>query len=155
MDAAIAGILGATIGGIAGVLGGLVTQGLQSKTDRAKWARDKQVEAYTSAIRYLVRVSNKRSSITAEGVTVLGKDAMKEWFDEISEALAWLTSLTIYCSEKERDNVINGSARLNATAASFLQQGAGHANITQVAHDVCISISESARRDIGASVKNA
>jgi hypothetical protein len=152
MDAGAAGILGATIGGVTGVIGGLMTHRLQSKSDRKKWARDKQVEAYSSAIRYLVRVQNKRSLITAEGHTVLGQDAMKEWFDEISEAIAWLISLTIYCSEDERKGVANGSKRLNDAAAGFIQGGSAHVNIIQTAHDVCIEIAESARRDIGANV---
>ena len=151
LDAASAGILGATIGGVTGVIGGLITHRLQSNTDRSRWARDKQVEAYSSAIRYLVRIQNKRSMITTQGQTVLGQDAMKEWFDEISEAIAWLISLSIYCSERERRRVLDGSKRLNDAVAGFIQDGA-HVNITQTARDVCIEIAESARRDIGASV---
>lgn len=151
MDAASAAILGATIGGVTGVIGGLITHLLQSKTDRGKWARDKQVEAYSSAIGYLVRIQNKRSKITAQGQTVLGEDAVKEWFDEISEAIAWLISLSIYCSERERQRVLDGSKRLNRAAAGFIQNGT-HVNITETARDVCIEIAESARRDIGGSV---
>lgn len=140
-----------TIGGVTGVIGGLITHRLQSNTDRRKWARDKQVEAYSSAIRCLVRVQNKRSMITAQGQTVLGQDAMKEWLDEISEAIAWLISLSIYCSERERRRVLDGSKRLNDAAVGFIQDSA-HVNITQTARDICIEIAESARRDIGASV---
>lgn len=97
----------------------MITHSLQSKIYREKWVRDKRVEAYSNTIRYLVRVLNKRSMITSEGQTVLGKDAMREWFDEISEVRAWLTFLTIYCSERERNNVVKGAAKLNTAAASF------------------------------------
>ena len=152
MDADSAGILGATIGGVTGLVGGLITHRLQSASDRKKWARDKQVEAYSSSIRYLVRVQNKRSLITAEGQTVLGQDAMKEWFDEISEAIAWLISLTIYCSENERQSVLDDSKRLNDAAAGFIQGGSAHVNIIQTAHDMCIAVAESARRDITVNV---
>jgi hypothetical protein len=58
--------------------------------------------------------------ITSEGQTVLGKDAMREWFDEISEVRAWLMFLTIYCSGRERNNVVKGAAKLNTAAASFI-----------------------------------
>ena len=69
MDAAVAGLIGAAIGAIAGMTGTLITAYLQAKQEHMKWMRDKRVEAYSNTIRYLVRALNKRSILTFEGGT--------------------------------------------------------------------------------------
>jgi hypothetical protein len=69
MDAAVAGLIGAALGAIAGMAGTLITAYLQAKQEHIKWIRDKRVEAYS--IRYLVRALNKRSMLTLEGSTLI------------------------------------------------------------------------------------
>ena len=88
MDAAIAGLIDAAIGSVAGMAGTLITSYLQVKQEHAKWIHDKPVEACSNTIRYLVRALNKRSSLSIEDSTlirVMGKDVIKEWFDDLSE----------------------------------------------------------------------
>lgn len=106
MDSGVAGLIGAGIGALAGVAGTLITNHLQAKQERLKWLRDKRVESYSNTIRYLTRALNKRSEISIDSgslVTVMGKNVTKEWFDDLSEALAWFSSLSIYCSESQQN----------------------------------------------------
>src|SRR5437588_6497837 len=98
MDSTVAALIGAAIGALAAITSVFITSTLQAKQERRNWLRDRKQEAYANSIKYIVRVLNKRSIITAEGSTVLGKDAQKEWFDDMSEVLTWMTNLSIYCS---------------------------------------------------------
>ena len=50
---------------------------------------------------------------------VLGKDIIKEWFDDISEVQAWLASLTIYCSEEQRNAIRKISGEINEVVSNF------------------------------------
>lgn len=107
MDSAVAGLIGAGIGAVAGTL---ITTYLQAKQERLKWLRDKRVESYSNTIRYFTGALNKRSSISIKSgalVTIMGQDAVKEWFDDLSESLVWLSSLLIYCSENQQEEIIN------------------------------------------------
>jgi hypothetical protein len=104
MDSAVAGLIGAGIGAVTGIAGTFITTYLQARQERLKWLRDKRVESYSNTIRYLTRALNKRSSISIESgnlVTAMGQDVIKEWFDDLSESLVWLSSLSIYCSENQ------------------------------------------------------
>jgi hypothetical protein len=152
MDSAIAGLLGAGIGALAGLTGAVVTNRLQSRVDQHKWLRDRRVEAYTSAIRFLIRVSNKRSQITAAGTTVLGQDAIKEWFDDLNEARSWLTSLLVYCSDREREKLTSAIAALNAAAAQMLSSGLAASKLVDAAQAACVVVADSARSDIGSDM---
>jgi hypothetical protein len=149
MDAALAGLIGAGIGALAGIAGAMLTYVLQTRLEREKWLRDRRVEVYTNAIRYLIRVSNKRSILTAEGVTVLGQDAVKEWFDEISEARSWLTSLLIYCSQQEQPKLNAAIERLNKAVADFLTARGSPGDLIESAQATCLQVAESARKDVG------
>jgi hypothetical protein len=149
MDAALAGLVGAGIGALAGIAGAMLTYVLQTRLEREKWLRDRRVEVYTNAIRYLIRVSNKRSILTAEGMTVLGQDAVKEWFDEISEARSWLTSLLIYCSRQEQPRLNAAIERLNKAAADFLTSRGSPGDLIESAQATCLQVAESARKDVG------
>lgn len=155
MDATIAGLVGAGIGAVAGIAGALITHVLQARLERERWLRDKRVEAYTSAVRYLIRLSNKRSIITAEGVAVLGTDVVKEWFDDISDARSWLTSLLIYCSDRERPHLTVVIQSLNTAAADFIEAGSPPGRLVDSAQAACVQVAASARRDIGAGVLEA
>jgi len=81
MNAAIAGLIGAAIGAMAGIVGAFVTQYLQARAAARNWLRDKREGAYSNALRYLLRVHNKRSQLefTEKGLTVpvLGEDVQK------------------------------------------------------------------------------
>lgn len=105
MDSALAGLLGTAIGALAAIVATLVASTLQTRQEHHVWLRDRKQEAYANSIKYIVRVLNKRSIITAEGLTILGQDAQKEWFDDMSEVLTWMTSLSIYCSSSQKEKI--------------------------------------------------
>lgn len=160
MDAAVAGLVGAAIGAVAGILGTIITHYLQSSQDNKKWLRDKREEAYLSAIRFLLRVVNKRSVITATGLTVLAQEDVKEWFDDISEAQSWLTSLTIYCSESEKNTIVKLSSEINDSVSALVGAQGDKIRKTDVSGNILDTISKayiqlliSARRDIGREIR--
>ncbi|MCB1824404.1 MAG: hypothetical protein H6974_15560 [Gammaproteobacteria bacterium] len=105
IDPAVAGLIGAGIGAIAGMSGTLMGQILQSKRENKKWLLSRKEDAYSNSLRYLLKALNKRSKLTADGIAVLAKEDMPEWFSDLSEAQAWITSLTIYCSEDVRETI--------------------------------------------------
>ncbi|MBV9708650.1 MAG: hypothetical protein JO125_14725 [Chloroflexi bacterium] len=71
MDSAVAGFMDA----VAATLSAFVASALQARQEPRIWFRDRGQEAYANAVKYIVRVSSKRSIITADGLTVLGQDA--------------------------------------------------------------------------------
>ncbi len=123
MDATVAGLIGAIIGALAVVLSTIVTYTLQAVQEHRKWLRDKRQEAYANSVKYLLRVISKRSEISMQSgqlITVLGKDVTKEWFDEMSEALTWMTILALYCPSKQRRPILEAVAKVKMTIADIL-----------------------------------
>jgi len=53
MDSAVAGLIGAGIGALAGLLGSVFTTYFQTAQEHQKWLRDKRAESYSNTIRYL------------------------------------------------------------------------------------------------------
>ena len=156
MDSAVAGLIGAGIGASAGIAGTLISTYLQMKQERLKWLRDKRVESYSNTIRYLTRVLNKRSSISIESgnpVTVMGQDVIKEWFDDLSESLVWLASLSIYCSENQKKEIINAFRVVEQAVSDVVTSNSHPSNIHNTISSVLDNIIECARRDIGRAVK--
>jgi hypothetical protein len=59
----------------------------------------------------LVRALNKQSSLSIEGGTLtsaMGKDEIKEWFDELSEILVWLSSVSMDFSKSQQSKIGRG-----------------------------------------------
>lgn len=156
MDSAVAGLIGAGIGAVAGIAGTLITTYLQAKQERLKWLRDKRIESYSNTIRYLTRALNKRSSISIESgtlVTIMGQDVVKEWFDDLSEALVWLSSLSIYCSENQQQEIINAFRVVEQAVSDFISSDSRSLNLQSVISSVLDSVIECARRDVGRAVR--
>ncbi len=156
MDSAVAGLIGAGIGAVAGIAGTLITTYLQAKQERLKWLRDKRVESYSNTIRYLTRALNKRSSISIESgtlVTIMGQDVVKEWFDDLSEALVWLSSLSIYCSENQQQEIINAFRVVEQAVSDFISSDSRSLNLQSVISSVLDGVIECARRDVGRAVR--
>jgi hypothetical protein len=152
MDAAIAGLIGAGIGAVAGLAGSLISHALSTRLQHRVWLRDKRNEAYAGTLRYLGRVLRKRSKISAEAGAILGADAVKEWFDDLNEAQTWMSSVSIYCSEAYRKTVSEAAQSLDEAINSLLNAGARAAGgktsvLTDIdrIHDVILDI---ARKDM-------
>jgi hypothetical protein len=104
MDSALAGLIGAGIGAIAGLTGAVVNYRLSLRSQHANWLRDKRQEAYSSTLRYLLRSSGKRSGIEADGTPFIGQDAIKELFDDLSDARSWLLTLHLLLAIASNSN---------------------------------------------------
>jgi hypothetical protein len=121
MSSAIAGLIGAAIGALAGVTGAFISQRMQARATRERALLSKKEEAYSSTLRYLLRAQNRRSAISAEsGQPYIGEEAVIEVFDDLVEAQFWASSLTIYCSEEQRETVKKVSRDLNEAVANFV-----------------------------------
>jgi hypothetical protein len=156
MDAAIAGLIGAAIGAVAGMAGTLTTTYLQAKQEHAKWIRDKRVEAYSNTIRYLVRALNKRSSLSIEGgnlTSVMGKDVIKEWFDDLSEILVWLSAASIYCTKSQQSKIAHATQVVNKAVCDFVNSSSAASELQSVISSALGIVEECARQDVGRVVK--
>jgi hypothetical protein len=120
VSTAVAGLIGAAIGATAGIVAAFITQHLQTKAERKKWLRTKREEAYSNTLRFLLKTLNRRSGLSSDGMAYLGKDAIKEWFDDIVEAQIWANYLTIYCSEGQKGSIAEVASKLNETVSKFL-----------------------------------
>jgi hypothetical protein len=116
--AALAGLIGAVIGGVATLAGSAVTSRLQARLEAVKWARDRKAEAYDSTIRYFLRAANRRSEFSAEGGPYVAKAQVGEFFDDLVEAQYWLAVLTTLCGEGQRERERDSPRRRRGSAAS-------------------------------------
>jgi hypothetical protein len=129
MDSTVAGLIGAAIGALAAIASAFVTSTLQARQEHRTWLRDRKQEAYANSVRYILRVLNKRSKVTAEGMTFLGQDVMKEWFDDMSEAEIWLTALSIYCSPAQRAQIVGTLDGVRKAISGFISSDTLHDRI--------------------------
>lgn len=120
MDSAVAGLIGAGIGAVAGMTGTLLSQLLQSRRENKKWLITRKEDAYSNTLRYLLKVLNRRSKITAKGVAVLSQEDMPDWFTDLSEAQSWITSLTIYCSHDVRKTIKLIAGKYNSAMSTLM-----------------------------------
>ncbi|MDB4893204.1 MAG: hypothetical protein JWL61_5059 [Gemmatimonadetes bacterium] len=148
MDSTIAGLIGAGLGSVAGLSGTVLAHSLQRRQERATWLRNKQLEAYSSTLRYVLRLLHKRSSITSSGQAVLGQEAIKEWFDDLAEIHSWLAVLTVCCSAESRRDLAPVQRQLSEISDHALQGGLMSQNVYAslvAAYDALVGC---ARRDL-------
>ena len=154
MNPTLAGFLGAIIGAIAGLLGGIISQTLQARSHRKQWLRDKKVEAYSNVLRYLLRFSGKRSALSAGGSAVLGQDAVKEWFDDLSEARYWLAVLSVYAAQAERSHIVAIGQVVNDAATRYIEAGS-QPELLNTIMSAYYELVDCAHRDIALDVAQA
>jgi len=148
MDATVAGLVGAGLGSAAGLSGTVLAHMLQRRQERATWLRNKQLESYSSTLRYVLRLLHKRSSISASGQAVLGQDSVKEWFDDLAEIHSWLAVLTVCCSAESRRELAPVQRKLSEISDRALEGGV----LSQDAYSSLVSgydvLVSCARRDL-------
>jgi hypothetical protein len=128
VSSAIAGLIGAAIGALAGIAGAFISQRMQARATQERTLQSKREEAYSSTLRYLLRVQNRRSGISA-GHIYIAQESFKEFVDDMVEAQFWASTLTIYCSEEQRETVKKVSRDLNETVADFVSGELAHRSI--------------------------
>jgi hypothetical protein len=116
--AALAGLLGAVIGGGATLLGSLLASRQQAGHERDKWLRDWRASAYHNTVRYLLRTANLRSEIGVEPGPLMAMRQVPEFFNDLVEAQYWLAVLTTVCGRRQRAVLEGASRRLNQLIAS-------------------------------------
>jgi hypothetical protein len=120
MDSALAGLLGAVIGAGAGLAAAWLTSSLQARREKARWLLETRVKAYGSAIRHLYRAGYRMSKLSPEGVAFIGEAEVKEWFDDVTEALYQVVWLTIVCGDSQYATVQKAQADLDRAVAGVV-----------------------------------
>lgn len=105
MDAGLAAVIGALVGGLTTTLGGLFASSQAATRERLQEERKARETAYGNTIRYLLLVQNRRSGVSAEGVPFLPKEAQAEWFVDLIEAQYWMTWLLTVCTDANRPHL--------------------------------------------------
>jgi hypothetical protein len=153
MSAAVIGLIGATVGALATLLGGMLTQRLQDRRDDAKWRRDKRTEAYDGALRHLLRAANLRSEFAGgAGEAVLRQEHQREWFDDLVQAQFWMHTVSQYCEPEQLPNVLETTRQLDShihrllSSQSFDQKGF---SIWATLQRCITAVTASARADAG------
>ena len=116
MAVAVIGLVGVLIGTVLAQLGAVFVDRRQARNESARWRRDQKVAAYDGAIRYLLRFSNRRSSLAVEGgriSSILSQEHVREMFDDLVEAQFWLHILTSRCGARQAIRVREAAATLD------------------------------------------
>lgn len=116
MDNAIAGLVGTIVGATSAISAVLLTHYFTRTREEAKqvqehaleherWLRDQRQSCYHNAVKYLIRV--RAVGALANNVTkfTLPQDAPQDWYDDIAETNAWLSSLHYYCGDEYHDEI--------------------------------------------------
>lgn len=155
MDAAIAGFLGAIVGGAATFGGTVVSNSQQAGRERKKENKQRKVEAYSNSIRSLIRVAHRRSTFSAKTSDALGEEIVASWFDDIVDAEYWLTILTAACGSRHRESIQKAAQALFEEIDRFRREsefadaiGPTRAPLLAVFSAYRV-VSEAARGDIG------
>jgi hypothetical protein len=98
LDPALAGFLGAIIGGAATFSGTLVANLQQARRAGAEGRQARKTEAYGNSLRSLLRAAHRRTLVTGEGRPT--EEYFGGWLDDCIEAEYWLTILTTACGAK-------------------------------------------------------
>jgi len=153
MSAAFIGLVGATVGALATLLGGMLTQRWQDRRDNAKWRRDKRADAYDGALRHLLRAANLRSEFAGgTGGAVLKQEHQREWFDDLVQAQFWMHAVSQYCEPDRLLNIRSATMLLDTHvdrmlfSPSFDQKGF---SIWEALQRCITTVIESARADAG------
>lgn len=116
MDTAVVGLVGAALGAAGALTAVFLTHHYAQKREerkhareqeqeKSRWLRDQRQSCYHNAVKYLIRVRAIGAHVKNTGVIKLPEDAPSSWYDDISEASAWLTSLHYYCGDDYHDDI--------------------------------------------------
>ena len=151
MDPALAVLLGALVGGGATFLGTIVSNAQQARHTREQQRLDRKVEAYSNSLRSLLRAAHRRSELTVESgslVSIMGKDMVAAWFDDLVDAEYWTTVLTTACGSRQRPNIQAAAEQLHDTIERFTT---GDPSLSPLGalREVYKTVATAARADIG------
>lgn len=73
--------------------------------EKERWLRENRQRAYHNASKYLFRVAAIGAKVKNTESIKLPEDADQEWYADISEANAWLSTVHYYCSQEKYDAI--------------------------------------------------
>ena len=73
------------------------------EAEYSRWLRENRQEAYHNALKYLFRVAAGGAKLETKDNPILPHDADPEWYKDIAEANAWLSTVHYYCSVEKYD----------------------------------------------------
>jgi hypothetical protein len=86
VDAGLAAVIGAGIGGATAIVGSFATTVLSARATRSQWRRSQAADGYANSLRYLTRAVAVRSRFTSRGRAVLSKDDVHQFFVDLADA---------------------------------------------------------------------
>jgi hypothetical protein len=150
LDPALAGLLGALVGGGATVAGSILGNTQQARHERRDRHEQRKVEVYSNSLRSLLRAAHRRSEVQVESgklMSIMGKDMIATWFDDLVDAEYWTTVLTTACGSRQRA-VVQEAARALHQAVNMFVSSSGIPP-QQELEKVYEAIADAARQDIG------
>jgi hypothetical protein len=73
--------------------------------EKVRWLRENRQRAYHNALKYLFRVAAIGAKAKNTQSLKLPDDADEDWYSDISEANAWLSTVHYYCSPERYDDI--------------------------------------------------
>ena len=154
-SAALFGLLGAVVGGGFTMLGALLSGRQQDRSERNRAARARREQAYSNALRHLLRATNRRGKIDiSSGRVVPILTDVESMFDDLVEAQYWVAVVTTVCSagqqgkldaaRKQMDDFVRGFAN-GAIRIDVDKKHAGPFGEVEHVYEVVLS---SARADL-------
>jgi hypothetical protein len=159
VDSGITALIGAAIGASSAIISSWITFLLQKRNEHRKWLRDKKQEAYSNAMRYLLRTKYKRSKVLAGGTTVLSREDTKEWFDDIIMLMDSLVSLSVITPREYAKGISKQATEVKRQIEDiFYSEGRGKVSIPSFIKsldDLEQAIKAAAARDMSGEAKKA
>jgi hypothetical protein len=121
-SAALFGLLGAVVGGGFTMLGTLLSGRQQDRVQRNQAARQRREQAYSNAIRHLLRATNRRSELRIESgrlLPMLSKADIAALFDDLVEAQYWVAVVTTVCSASQRERLEEARREMDTFVTRF------------------------------------
>jgi hypothetical protein len=152
VDPALAGLLGALVGGAATFGGSMLGNRQLARHNEAQRHFDRKVEAYGHSLRSLLRAMHRRSLFTDERWPVLGKDILGSWFEDLADAEYCMFVLTTACGSQHRPQIEEATQALFREVSRFATEGyrgsAGTSPLGAVTSAYAV-VTRAARDDIG------
>jgi hypothetical protein len=116
IDTAVVGLIGALVGA-GGALSAVLLTHYFTRTreeakhsrdrelERERWLRDQRQSCYHNAVKYLIRIQAVGAQAKNLTSITLPQDAPPNWYDDIAEANAWLSSLHYFCGDEYHDDI--------------------------------------------------
>lgn len=83
----------------------------------------------------------------------MGKDVIKEWFDDLSEILVWLSVISMYCSKSQQSKIAHATQVVKKAVSDFVNSGLAMSDLQDMISSALGIVEECARQDVGRVVK--